>query len=290
MNKQRKTSVWWSLLLIGIYLWIQVVTAVIFTVGLIIIKTVHSGQSGVPLDFEDIMQTLTGEYMLIILFVSAIVALLICLLIYRWRKIRVFEHMKLKSAEPKILFLAIPTGLAIEFTAMVIFSLTASLFKQSAQAYESMVSGMMSSWFAFIAVGLVAPIVEDFIFRGLILNELRRNYSVTVAIIIQAVLFGAMHLNISQGVYATFAGLILGIIAVSANSVWPAVIGHIMMNSSALFLSYVDEAALNVLLVPIIGVSVLFLFIMIYRSVNKIKQMNGTDEYDRNNMRDTDII
>lgn len=262
----------------GIYLWMQTIIAIIFSAALVVSKLIRAGSNGEVLNYQTLMKSLMGSYMLLILFVSAALALILCLLIYKWRKIPVAEHMKLKPTSSKFLFLAIPTGLAIEFAAMIIFSLTASFFKQSASNYESIMTGITTSGYAFVVIGIVAPIVEDVIFRGLILNELRRNYSVATAIIIQGILFGILHLNIAQAMYAAFAGIILGLIAVAADSVIPAILAHMVMNSSALALQYVDEATLNNLLVPIITVSFVFLIVTCYQWIRKVKHDNKKTE------------
>lgn len=280
-NKKRKTSIWWSLLLVGIYLWTQVATSVIFVL-IVGIKNITQGMSGDSFQLDLFMEGITGQYLMVVLLVSALLSLALCFLTYRLRKIKALDFIKLKPTSPRLMFLAVPTGLSVEFTAMLIFSLTAYVFKQSAENYESMVGGMMNTPLAFFVVGVVAPIVEDVIFRGFILNELRRDYSVKAAVIIQGILFGVMHLNIAQGFYAAFAGIILGLITVEAGSVLPAVIGHMVMNSSALLLSNVNEEAINTLYLPIIIVSSVFLWIVVRRSAKSIKQT-------RNDMETEDI-
>jgi len=126
MNKQKRSSVWWSILLIGIYLWIQVVTSIIFTVVYMLTDMFRTGQTE-PFTFDRFIQNFMGERLLTILFISSILSLIICLFIYRWRKIKNYSHMKLNSTSSGFLLLAIPTGLAVEFTAMIIFALTASV-------------------------------------------------------------------------------------------------------------------------------------------------------------------
>lgn len=271
--KKRKTSIWWSLLLIGIYLWTQAATSIVFVLAMGI-KNALNLKSADSSGFNIFLQEFVGQRLMIVLLVSALLSLALCLLVYRLRKIKVWSFMKWKSTSPRLMFLAVPTGLSVEFTAMLIFSVTAYIFKQSAENYEAIVGGLTKTPLAFLVIGIVAPVVEDVIFRGLILNELRRDYSVKTAVIIQGVLFGVMHLNIAQGFYAAFAGIILGLITVEARSVLPAIIGHVVMNSSALLLSNVDEKAFAVLFVPIVIISSVFLLITVRRSVKNIKKAN----------------
>ena len=62
-----------------------------------------------------------------------------------------------------------------------------------------------------VYVILLAPIAEELCFRGMVLGYLEKsNINIRNAILIQALLFGFMHLNFVQGSYALLLGLILG--------------------------------------------------------------------------------
>lgn len=56
----------------------------------------------------------------------------------------------------------------------------------------------------------IAPIHEEILFRGLTLHFAKRLGPFWVANIIQALLFAVLHMNLTQGVYVFFLGLILG--------------------------------------------------------------------------------
>jgi membrane protease YdiL (CAAX protease family) len=90
--------------------------------------------------------------------------------------------------------------------------------------------------------GFVAPIAEEIIFRHMLLRPLRR-LGDRRAVIITAVLFGVFHGNLTQFFYAAVAGVILGIIAVRANSVKPAIVIHILNNTFDIGKAYMVELA-----------------------------------------------
>ena len=50
-------------------------------------------------------------------------------------------------------------------------------------------------WGAFFKVAVIAPVVEELIFRGLILQGFRKNYSPGFAVFMSALLFSLYHLN-----------------------------------------------------------------------------------------------
>ncbi|MDR2532011.1 MAG: CPBP family intramembrane metalloprotease [Oscillospiraceae bacterium] len=87
-----------------------------------------------------------------------------------------------------------------------------------------------------IMVGLISPVLEELIYRHLLLVPLRR-YGDFQAVIITALLFGFFHGNFTQFLYTTMGGLIYGIVAVRANSVKPAIALHIINNVFAILLS-----------------------------------------------------
>jgi len=64
--------------------------------------------------------------------------------------------------------------------------------------------------FSFLAIVIAAPIIEEFIFRGIILDGLLRKHSPTKAILISSVLFGVVHLNPWQFISAFILGVFSG--------------------------------------------------------------------------------
>ena len=59
---------------------------------------------------------------------------------------------------------------------------------------------------------IAAPVVEEILFRGIVLRSMRKFIPVWAAILISSVLFGVYHLNIVQAAYATFMGIAAGIL------------------------------------------------------------------------------
>jgi uncharacterized protein len=85
-------------------------------------------------------------------------------------------------------------------------------------------------WGAFFKVVIIAPVIEELIFRGIILNGFRKNYKAATAVFISALLFSLFHLNPWQ-MPATFVlGLLLGWIVIRTRSILLAIIGHAINN------------------------------------------------------------
>jgi uncharacterized protein len=85
-------------------------------------------------------------------------------------------------------------------------------------------------WGAFMKVVIMAPVIEELIFRGIILHGFRRNYSAVMAVFMSALLFSLFHLNPWQ-MPATFVlGLLLGWIMIRTRNIFLAILGHALNN------------------------------------------------------------
>ena len=60
-----------------------------------------------------------------------------------------------------------------------------------------------------ILYGIVSPLAEEIVFRGIIYNRIKQSYSVLTAILLSALLFGLYHGNIVQGVYGFIMGMLM---------------------------------------------------------------------------------
>jgi membrane protease YdiL (CAAX protease family) len=86
----------------------------------------------------------------------------------------------------------------------------------------------------YFAVGLLAPISEELVFRGAILRALLRWTSRHwVAIAISAVLFALIHANPAQMPHAFLIGLLLGWLYYRTDSIVPGIVYHWVNNSVA---------------------------------------------------------
>ena len=101
-----------------------------------------------------------------------------------------------------------------------IIELILNIFGLSAMAaLEAATLSGVDSFSMFLYAGLLAPIAEEILFRGLILRNLLP-YGKKIAVFISALLFGLYHGNIVQTPFAFAVGLVLGYVAVEYSIVW----------------------------------------------------------------------
>ena len=90
---------------------------------------------------------------------------------------------------------------------------------------------------AIFAVALIPAICEEFLYRGLVLNGLRK-YGVWVSVLTSALLFSLMHMNLQQLPYTFILGVIFGLIVYYTRNIWLSIIMHFLNNATAILIMY----------------------------------------------------
>jgi len=83
----------------------------------------------------------------------------------------------------------------------------------------------------FVALVIVAPLVEELLFRGVILTGFLARYRRGTAIGASAVLFAVAHLNPYQFAAGLVTGVFLGWLLVRTRSLWPCILVHAAFNA-----------------------------------------------------------
>ena len=136
---------------------------------------------------------------------------------------------------------------------------------------------------AFMKVSVIAPIVEELIFRGLILQGFRRNYNSFVAVFMSALLFALFHLNPWQFPATFVLGLLLGWMVVRTNSIILSILGHSINNFLVLLnitfyeqiqsshVYQLGKKQLYFLSIIVVLLSLILIFMLTFRRFNKTK-------------------
>ena len=105
---------------------------------------------------------------------------------------------------------------------------------------QQIITSMMKEPWGYVAVGILAPLAEEVVFRGAILRTLlgimsKKNH--WVAIMISAAIFGIVHANLAQFINALLMGLILGWMYYRTGSLVPGILLHWINNTMAYVLT-----------------------------------------------------
>ena len=110
-------------------------------------------------------------------------------------------------------------------------------FPELMEQYSADIEALIkSSVTLLLYVLILAPIIEEALFRYLIFNIIRKFLKDRWAIIIQAVLFGLYHGNIVQIIYAFLLGLLLGWIRAKTEHLLYCLIFHCLFNITGVML------------------------------------------------------
>lgn len=191
-------------------------------------------------------------------FLAAAVGLVILLC---WKKPRFFkEEIFAKGAPMKAgSFFII---LCVFLSGQMVFQLGCSLLEMVLNGFGfTIMEGLESlqtdpdNFSMFLYAGILAPIAEEILFRGLIQRTMLP-FGKKFAIIVSSFTFGLFHGNLIQAPYAFAVGLVLGYVAAEYNIVWAMVL-HMVNNlllGDSLYrvLGNLPEEAVNLIVFGII--------------------------------------
>jgi membrane protease YdiL (CAAX protease family) len=93
----------------------------------------------------------------------------------------------------------------------------------------------------FLLFVIVAPIVEELIFRGYLYGTLRRyGVSFVTTTIVVSVLFGLAHLQWNVGINVAVMSVFMCITREVSGTIWPSILIHVMKNGIAYYLLFVN--------------------------------------------------
>lgn len=139
-----------------------------------------------------------------------------------------FGKEPFRQVSGKVMLLSI----MLVFAAMFMFNVLAQELGLPDELAETM-QQVSNNLLGCISIAVLAPILEEVLFRGAIQGYLMRKYNPVVGIALASIIFGLIHMNPIQIFYATCLGLVFGWIYYRTRSLMPVVIGHVLNNSLA---------------------------------------------------------
>lgn len=135
-------------------------------------------------------------------------AFIICYGIWH-KKIRfhsIKEIDKLSIVPMVILAAAIAIGMNGVLTLTELYRFSPTFQRVSEMQFDTPV------WLGIISYGILAPLGEEIVFRGVVYGQLRKVLKVPFAVVLSGLAFGLFHGNLVQAVYATVIGCLLALV------------------------------------------------------------------------------
>lgn len=174
---------------------------------------------------------------------SEVIAILGAAFIWRWvMKDAAAEWPSLKPKVSVWAYVALSVAaIGLGFLANSLAALLVELspwMAESAEAYTERISELLldatgvERVLGIIGVCVAAPLCEEALFRGTILQEERKVESVATAVVVNGVLFSAFHLNPVSGLGLAILGAFFAHITIRSGSLIPAIIAHAVVNTT----------------------------------------------------------
>ena len=226
MNKFKALA--FSLFIILLYFAASVITGLFFAFYLSIIRKT---------DLHTIEQLLF-QNTAVIAAVAAVIALFFIWLFFLITGKSILKYCRFEKTSPRNLLLALlmGTGMALFFISLLTL-LELDRFFPEHQALMRFLLHESGFIISLLLIGILIPFIEEVVYRGIILNRLRRDFSLTAALLLQAFFFGLIHLNLLQSSYAFLGSIPIGLSYFWAGTIWVPILIHIGWNSTSVLLS-----------------------------------------------------
>lgn len=132
-------------------------------------------------------------------------------------------------------------GLVIVYTLLVMVQQIAGPVEAPEQSVlESSTAGGLSTVLSIVVAVLLAPVIEEFVFRGVLFQSLRRKLGLWPGLVLSGLAFALVHFEVTQPLFS-FALLILGIWLAAAfhrtGSIIVPILGHATFNGVTIALT-----------------------------------------------------
>ena len=171
--------------------------------------------------------------------IANLLTLVVILTFYLVRRKKFSEALWLRRVDAPALWegVAFAPGLYL-----VVSLVLASLPESWLESYNEASAGITTGGaVGVLAVVVAAPVVEEIVFRGLIMTRLSQAMPGWLAVLVSAAIFGACHRHPVWFGYAFVLGSVFGFMDLRAGSIWPSSLGHIVFNSFSQIITVLPE-------------------------------------------------
>jgi len=189
------------------------------------------------------------------------------------------NRMKVRPLNSKAVPFIICLGVSAMFTVNLVLGLIP--FPESWMEMLSDNSDMITSasmLMQVVCVGLISPIAEEVIFRGLMLTTLKKSMHPWVAIVLSSIVFGVVHGNPIGIIYATGMGILMGWLFHKTKSIVASCIFHMIYNLVSLFAIYISETML--VLITFLSLAIFVVCIVFLARIPAAEVKNKDESFD----------
>ena len=221
---------------------------VIYPIGIYFVVT------NVVMFVLNLMHTMTNENYMIYQIIATVIAFPFIYAFYRKE-----DGGKMANLPRTILFAAAAGLFGVVLNNLIGYT----GLKETSQSYQEVSAAFYGSTLALEILGtcIIIPFLEELLYRGIVYQRLKAFLGVKTAIVLSAVIFGAMHFNLVQFLYATAVGLFLA--AMAAHMVTNLV--SVLRSETKLF-HFMDASMTGSVICTVVeSVLIVVLFVLAFR-------------------------
>ncbi|WP_099466538.1 CPBP family intramembrane glutamic endopeptidase [Konateibacter massiliensis] len=231
-------KIWRIVYPVGIYFMITNIISVIFAVlaAFSVMMPLISGQKELdPIALQEELISIVYQYSLLLTAIAAAITIPIAALLMRSDRRR--ETREYKSVSPGLYGLVVIAAISACMTGNQLLTISQldKIFPGFNQLQEVIYGGGIVLEVA--AVVILAPIVEELLFRGMVFKRLYGYYGRMPALIISSLFFGVYHGNVVQGVYAFGIGLLFAFVYDKYKTIAAPILAHMIANLTSVISS-----------------------------------------------------
>ncbi len=224
-------KIWRIVYPVGIYFLISNIISVIFVMISAMFMQINAMSSGEAIDVVSLQEELiTSIYKNTMLLTALAAAIMIPIAYLLFRQDKKRENMKYEKCPIGLfgLIILVAAAACLGGNQLLSISRLDVIFPGYNEMQEALYGGGIVM--EVLAAVILAPIVEEFLFRGLVFKRLDKYVGKLPAMVLSSLFFGIYHGNVVQGVYAFLVGMVFVFIYDKYKTLTAPILAHIFAN------------------------------------------------------------
>ena len=228
-----------------VYFLMQILVFSAFNAGLAVKMTMEKIDAGEAIDTMEMVEflnTVMADSVMLVTLISGVLIFFVFWLFFFIRKKKFTNEVCIRPIPRKaILPIAVMEGSFNILTSVVI-----SMFpwpKSWMDSYVTSSTAIDNSLTAWLTAVVMAPVLEEIVFRGLVYTRLKKGLPQMMAAIMTSLIFGIAHGTIIWAIYTFIFGMILIWVFEKFQSLTASIVLHLAYNLSGMALALIPEEA-----------------------------------------------
>lgn len=159
-----------------------------------------------------------------------------CFIYCKWKQIKILEFIPYRKINfVTIILIIICTYLM--YPLIIVLNAISMLFSTSGTANVMELMQGQNFILSTLFMALLPACVEEFMFRGVLFHTYRKS-KMLPAILLSAFMFGCMHMNLNQFMYAFALGVYLAFLVEATGSIFSSMLAHFTLNFTSVVMSF----------------------------------------------------